>query len=77
MDTKTLRYVGGHADVLVPLPDGTADVYVAQGKTAVFPADVADSLLEQRSNWKLVPSPAKKPAAGASTKKTTATPSAS
>jgi hypothetical protein len=67
---KTLRYVGGHADVFVPLPDGSADVYVARGKTAVFPDDVADSLLEQESNWKAVKPATAAPAAKRTTKRT-------
>lgn len=47
-----LRYVGPHLEVELSGPDGSWHV-VAHGDEKEFPAEVAESLLEQAENWRL------------------------
>jgi hypothetical protein len=43
-------YKGPHAEVYVPLPDGTT-IEVKSGMSAEFPNDVAKTLDEQGDTW--------------------------
>lgn len=51
--TVDLRYVGPFDQVHVPLATG-GEINVAQGAVATFPDDMAESLLDQPSNWRAV-----------------------
>lgn len=60
MAATKVRYVGAHAAVRVPAPDGS-EAHVEQGQIFNTTSDHAAALLEQPANWEPV-KPSKKEA---------------